>query len=111
MSVSPANQLVALGGGKLGKAQAMLTTTSGGISGRLLVPSVTCVRQRTDMDSIAALCVRCDTDTLLRPVMQDLLGPEACAVWEESLPGRRAAEDAARVYSGRRYGDVFSMKV
>ena len=89
MSVSPANQLVTLGGGKL----------------------VTCVRQRTAMDTIATLCVRCDTDTLLRPVMQDLLGGEGFVAWEGSLLARRVAEDAARVYSRRRYGDVFSMKV
>jgi NAD-dependent SIR2 family protein deacetylase len=46
MSVSPANQLVTLGGGKL----------------------VTCVRQPTDMDAIAEVVLRADTDSLLAPV-------------------------------------------
>ena len=47
MSVSPANQLVTLGGGEL----------------------VTCVRQRTSMDSVSKVCVRGDTDMLLAPVI------------------------------------------
>jgi hypothetical protein len=72
---------------------------------------VTCVRQRTAMDSIASICLRADTDSLLTLVMQELLGAEAFNEWEASLAERRAVEDAAREYSGRKYGDVFSMKV
>lgn len=123
MSVSPANQLVTLNGGKL----------------------VTCVRQPTAMDAVAELSVRADTDRLLAPVrseppplwcchtaqhlccsaslsrmlcgvsqvMRELLGHESYIVWETSLTSsqRKEAEDAARQYSGRKYGDVFCMKV
>ena len=51
MSVSPANQLVTLGGGEL----------------------VTCVRQRTSMDAIAKVSLRADTDCLLVLVRSPIL--------------------------------------
>ena len=46
-------------------------------------------------------------------VMRELLGEKSFMEWEASLASseRKAAEDAARQYSGRRYGDVFCMKV
>ena len=69
-----------------------------------------CARQ-TAMDERASLCVRCDTDSLLRPVMAALLGEGGFAGWEASLGGRREEEDRQREYSGTKYGDVFCMKV
>ena len=69
-----------------------------------------CARQ-TAMDERASLCVRCDTDSLLRPVMAALLGEEGFAGWEASLIGTREEEDRQREYSGTKYGDVFCMKV
>ena len=58
MSVSPANQLVTLGGGEL----------------------VTCVRQPTAMDAIAKVSLRADTDSLLAPVRSPTLSLSAHSV-------------------------------
>jgi hypothetical protein len=45
--------------------------------------------------------------------MRELLGEESYIAWETSLASseRKEAEDAKRQYSGRKFGDVFCMKV
>ena len=45
--------------------------------------------------------------------MRELLGDESFVEWEADLSSgeRKAAEAAARQFSGRKYGDVFCMKV